>query len=917
MSIAVKQIDQTQLAAFVKLTASGASFSGNLLDYVNNKGYLGSGVVAATGGSQTIYTDISFFQSPSVPYSGTTGEAVARKYIDDLNDKTIKNYSGFATGNYVSAVFSNTFTATNTFTQNVFLPKATNTGHATNLSDLVNVSGILQSGINNVSIAGSVYVFGEQLITGKKIFAAGATVSAPSEPSGVVNLAYLTGNFTVANAVATTGNQNISGVKIFLNSPLGPIGTAPTSFVTKQQLDALGISMGGVNGFAGVISVNAQSGASGHLFFQGAGNVTVSNCAGLFTFSGQESQSTKIYSNTFLLATGATGLRVNFSSEFGETPAILSSMQTSAGPSSVIFDTIYNVNISGFNISFSNPIVNTGTYYSFLAAPSLLSGYLALKGEQGIQGVAGQNGTSPNLRDVWQNGIVYNPLDIVYQEPNSYACKLFHFSSHLNAPSGAGTTNWQLFSSGLQRVSGSWDYRGDFNISSIYGRTSAVYLSGSTYGYSGISPISGISPANLTGGWHYIARVGSGIVGPSGSNGANGTNGTNGTNGINGTAGTGVVTFNFRGNYDNGTSYNGTPDIVYYSGSSFAYTGNSPIVGVTPDNAMSGWAIIAAKGNDGSIGADGIAGPTGATGPAGTGVLGINFKGTYDNDVLYYNNPDMVYYDGSSYAYTGTNPVSGVIPTYFDSGWAIVAAKGLDSTGVSPTATISEKSFSSDFGVWMQTMQDDFYVTGIYVYSDGSNDSLPDLEFQLSSMYSNGILDENILGSSLFYETGLFYKFFEINPPLVVPASTILKSNIYQDNGFMGNRLLTVAGYSNNIPPSIKHRSYSCFLDHWSSAVQKDFHATGLYFYSDGANDVGPDLEIRLQGVYYNVGTNSLDANEFGGSVMIYETGLYYKFFEITPPITIPSSYIIKASSYGTNNGALGNNNVTVVGYTE
>jgi hypothetical protein len=230
-------------------------------------------------------------------------------------------------------------------------------------------------------------------------------------------------------------------------------------------------------------------------------------------------------------------------------------------------------------------------------------------------------------------------------EPNSYAASTQHFSSLGNSPSGTGNAVWQIFSSGIARISGSWNFRGDFDTGLIYQRTDAVYLSGSTYGFSGIVT-SGILPSSLTGGWHYIARQGD--PGPSGA--------------------------------------------------------------------------------------------TGPSGPPGSGGV-TNFSGIHF-------------------------------------------------------------SYSADFGNWMGVAQDDFYVTGVYVVSDGANSiqfGTEEYGFQFQLAYTEpGDFDNNTtVGPELNYETGLKYKFYtsEFNPPILVPHNKIFRSFVYVDENDLGARQMTVMGY--------------------------------------------------------------------------------------------------------------------------
>jgi hypothetical protein len=78
-------------------------------------------------------------------------------------------------------------------------------------------------------------------------------------------------------------------------------------------------------------------------------------------------------------------------------------------------------------------------------------------------------------------------------------------SDSFNAPSGTGTSLWQILSSGSQGPTGFYIYKGVHNTGSIYNFKESVTYDGSSYVYTGTSPISGFTPENLTGGWGLIA----------------------------------------------------------------------------------------------------------------------------------------------------------------------------------------------------------------------------------------------------------------------------------------------------------------------------------------------------------------------------------------------------------------------------
>lgn len=437
MPIAVKQINQTELATFVNSTFSGQAFSGTMLDYVNKSGYLGPHVVYLTGGAQTIFTDIVFAFSPSVPYSGETGEAVARKYVDDLVNLKINDFSGYSTGAFVRANFTNTFTAFNTFTQNIFIPLATNTGHGANLQNILGASGVLQSGIDNISIAGTVYEYGTQHITGQKIFDISPLVVIPTNPSGAVPLSMLSG-IQALNSLLLTGDQTVSGIKTFLQSPIVPIGVDPNSAVRKSQLDALGISMGAISGFAGVLSLNGTSGVSGHLFLEGAGLVSVVQCGQVFYISGNTSNTSLFYGARIPLPTGITGLQYSFSTGLDYKPIIVGTLEQS-GVSTSIFPNFYNYDVTtgGFKTAFSTGTPIVGNYYYNITALQAVSGsgFVGIVGPQGVAGATGQTGPIGPTGGWRQKGNFAFATNYIYNDSVFYLGNSYGFTGFF---SGAG-----------------------------------------------------------------------------------------------------------------------------------------------------------------------------------------------------------------------------------------------------------------------------------------------------------------------------------------------------------------------------------------------------------------------------------------------------------------------------------------------
>lgn len=504
MQIKVKQIDQAELANFVNTTFAGAPFTGSMEDYAAASGYYGVHVVYASGGAQLVLGQKTFAQTIVIPYSGGTGESVARKYVDDITKAATENYSGFVNIFFVPMLGDASISGTKTFVNPVIVAAPTAAGHAVNKAFLDVVSGILQTGINTISVAGVVYTTGNQVVSGTKSFDSSPLVPIPTAPSGAVPKSYVD-SLSLTGVVYTTGAQTISGVKTFLNSPIVPIATNPTQAVQLAQLQALGTVMGGVTGFAGVLSLNGSSGASGNLFLNGAGTVTVVQCGPIFTISGALGNNTQMYSAQIPLPNGITGLNYIFGTGFSAKPTITDALEITGGGGGFFDYFVYNVTPTGFSVAFESGIPNTNYVYHFNAVPALSgSGFFGIRGEQG--GI----GPSPNPRGNWLAGTTYSFLDFVYLPDNStsYITRQTHISDSFNKPVGTGSALWQIFSSGIEGQTGFSVYQGAYNASTIYRNKYSTTLLGSFYGYTGANPISGVSPDTLTGGWIVIAEKG-------------------------------------------------------------------------------------------------------------------------------------------------------------------------------------------------------------------------------------------------------------------------------------------------------------------------------------------------------------------------------------------------------------------------
>lgn len=504
--IALKQINTEQLSVFIQQTASGSALSGSLQPYFLASGFLGNHVVYITG-DQTIAGIKSFLDSPAVPYSGNTGTAPSTLFVIDSINILKNDLSGFNEIKYVTKDDNDIVSGYKIFTGAVQVGSPTETGHAINFLYLSGVSGALENLINTFSVENAVTTDTTQIISGQKTFTVSPLVPTPTVNSGVVNKAYVDA-LQLTGVVYTTGNQTVSGTKTFISSPTVPIGVNPTDAVRKSQLDALGTSIGGVTGFAGVLSLNGTSGASGNLYLEGAGTVTINQCGSIFYISGNTANNTQLYSVRLPLPSGVTGVSYSWGTGFVSVPSVVGNLEyTGASTLEFIRHTIYGTNISGFNAAFSSGIPNINYLFNFNAIPfasGLQSGFLGIRGEQG--------GVGPylNPRGNWGAGNTYGYLDTVYQINNnaSYFSKLVHVSDSFNQPGGTGTAYWQLLATGTRGATGSWVYQGDFTTGTIYQRYYSASYDGSTFGYTGLNPISGVYPDVLISGWTYVARKG-------------------------------------------------------------------------------------------------------------------------------------------------------------------------------------------------------------------------------------------------------------------------------------------------------------------------------------------------------------------------------------------------------------------------
>lgn len=507
MLLAAKQIDPTSLGLFIGSYVSGTFLSGALQAYFYSSGWVGPNVLYLTGvAPQTVQGSVVFSISPTVPYSGTTGTVSSAKWTLDLVSSTIAAFSGFSTGTFVDLFSAQTIGGNKTFTGQTNVAWPIQSGAAVPFQYLALVSGLLQTGLNNVTISNAVLTGTNQLINGVKTFLQSPQVPPPSSSGDAVNKSYVDNVVPgFLNVVQLTGDQlTISGVKGFLQSPLVPVATTPFQAVNLAQLNSIGNVMAPITGFAGVISINGTSGSSGYVFFQGAGTVAVTQCGNIFYFSGVGQTLSSLYSASIPLASGATGLSVVYTTPLSFKPVLTDAIEATGGNVVAIGRTIYANTVNGFSVVLSQPTPAPGYSYDFTSFPVTGSGFYALQGQQG------NTGPSANVRGFWQVGQIYAPLDIVYAPTYnaSFISNATAVSTSLNAPGGTGNGQWALFMTGIQGATGYWTWRGNYSPSTVYNNTNAAFYAGSSYGFTGASPASGFTPDAQTGGWTLVASQG-------------------------------------------------------------------------------------------------------------------------------------------------------------------------------------------------------------------------------------------------------------------------------------------------------------------------------------------------------------------------------------------------------------------------
>lgn len=235
MLINVNQLDSVGLTLFIQQASSGAAFSGNALNYLTNSGFIGPLAVWTSGGAQTV-RGIKTFTSPiGVPYTGGTGDSVARLYVD----QSISAASGVVNTSLIGAsgVLSASLIATGAALSAV---KVT----GSSIISTVNFSGL-----------GGTLVF----TSGSFTFISGAAGGAGSSNTKVTGSAAIaTPNFTGVGSVTLTYDGTY--VRVSGAGSTDSSGYFETNFVHRGLVTE---SISGLKIFTGALGVGNPT-ATGH-----------------------------------------------------------------------------------------------------------------------------------------------------------------------------------------------------------------------------------------------------------------------------------------------------------------------------------------------------------------------------------------------------------------------------------------------------------------------------------------------------------------------------------------------------------------------------------------------------------------------------------------------------------------------------
>jgi len=362
--IATKQIRNNDLSGYV-LGIFQNNFTGLLGSYYQTSGYFGGYIVYSSGGNQTIYGTKSFFTSPNVPYSGSTGSAPSQQFVIDQ----------------ISGVQSQ-ITTLNAYT--------TASAHLTGTERFLGYKYFDQVVINSGQITGQL------------------TVPTPTSSGDAVPLIYLQNtisNLLNGNLLTSTGNQTASGIISFFNGGTiyAPIATTPSGVVPLTQLNTTGSNIlallsatgsnlqaqinalnlaafASVTGFAGVLTFNAQS---GNIFSQGRGTVTCTQNGNIFNVSGHTLDG---YTGSFLgsiqINSGISSQFIGYGYNYNAIPHVFPQLINNSGDPLLEYY-VSGRSTSGFNIVFSNTVGTSGyslSYFGFTGTGSIIN---VVQGPQG------------------------------------------------------------------------------------------------------------------------------------------------------------------------------------------------------------------------------------------------------------------------------------------------------------------------------------------------------------------------------------------------------------------------------------------------------------------------------------------------------------------------------------------------------
>ncbi len=383
--ISTRQIDAVGLTNFIEASISGTAFSGILVAYVGASGWLGNHVVYSSGGSQVLLGSYTFTNPITIPYAGASGQSISKKYVDDVFASVNTNLSGWAMGYFVNLSLDQLISGTKNFTGAVGVNLATTSGQAVQWFQATGISGALQTAMGNIS--NLVYQTGDQTIQGFKLFTGSPWVHDPTQPSGVVNLEYLSG---VSGVLAAAGggvgtgysgyventfvhrgtiDETISGFKIFTGSPWVANPIQPSGVVNLYTLS--GVS-GILNAFivsvsGGISGIQGPSGASGA---SGASIVGPQGPAGSgISLINSGTITGNFFTSSFYMDPVGTGLNLfeSFvSNAFYFTGAAFSCRTSGAGPTNggILSGVIYQVNQLNVETPLYTFTFNSGVIYS-------------------------------------------------------------------------------------------------------------------------------------------------------------------------------------------------------------------------------------------------------------------------------------------------------------------------------------------------------------------------------------------------------------------------------------------------------------------------------------------------------------------------------------------------------------------------